>query len=355
MLKPIAAVAALGLAGYAGYVLNSSNTFLKSIDFAATAAPGVVEEQKSSAASAWNVAAPGRVEPKSGEIHIAAGLLGRVSDVYVAVNDRVVSGEVMIRLDDREARAGLAAAEAEAAARQKQRNTEGKNADRSAINDAEDAVYASERSLTGARFGLDEALLARRKGKGSGREVEDAEKRLERAERQLQRDRVSLAIAQTNSRVPLPTLFESALSRARADVAAADAVLAKTRIRASVDGTVLRLSGKPGEMVAPGPQQTLVVIGDTTTLRVKAEVDEADVAKIEHGQKVYVRSPSHPGKRFAGKVAMIAPSLGAPQIGPRGPRRPTDVEVLEVTVDLDKNVPLMPGLKVDTFFDKTEK
>lgn len=72
----------------------------------------------------WVAAAPGRVEPKSGVVRISAGLPARVTDVFVKVNDRVVQGEVLIRLDDVEVRARLASAEAEAAARKRERDAQ---------------------------------------------------------------------------------------------------------------------------------------------------------------------------------------------------------------------------------------
>ena len=43
----------------------------------------------------WVAAAPGRVEPRSGVIRISAGLPGRITDVFVKVNDKVVEGEVL--------------------------------------------------------------------------------------------------------------------------------------------------------------------------------------------------------------------------------------------------------------------
>ena len=44
------------------------------------------------------------------------------------------------------------------------------------------------------------------------------------------------------------------------------------------------------------------------------------------------------------------PPTGAPRIATRGPRRPNDVEVVEVMVDLDGHPPLFTGMRVDTFF-----
>ena len=56
----------------------------------------------------WQAVAPGRVEPWSGEIKIAAPVVGRIGEVLVGVNDRVFVGEPLIRLEDDEARARIA-------------------------------------------------------------------------------------------------------------------------------------------------------------------------------------------------------------------------------------------------------
>jgi len=37
-------------------------------------------------------------------------------------------------------------------------------------------------------------------------------------------------------------------------------------------------------------------------------------------------------------------------MGSRGARRATDVEVMEVLIDLDGKVPLLPGMRTDAFF-----
>ena len=142
----------------------------------------------------------------------------------------------------------------------------------------------------------------------------------------------------------------SALSAARAEVEIAEATLDKTRIRAPAGGTILQLHARLGEIVAPAAEQPLVFIGDMSVMRVKAEVEEGDVSKIKVGQRAFVKSQSYPGREFEGRVSALAPSLAPPRIGLRGPRRATDVEVLEATIELDGNVPLLPGMRADAFF-----
>jgi len=298
----------------------------------------------------WVAAAPGRVDPTGGSIRIGAPQVGRVAEVLVAVNDKVEEGELLVRLDDAEYRAKLAAAETEAGARLRERDAANLSSSRSDVRKAEDDVYEAERAVTGARIELDEMLKARRSGEASSRDVEDARRRLSDAKARLKRERISVAKAQAKSNLPEPSRIESALSAARSDVAIADALLDKTRIRASKSGTVLEVNAKVGEIVAPTPELAMVVVGDLTSLQVKAEVSEADVSKIKIGQRAFVKSSAFPGQHFTGNVAAIAPSLAVPKLGARGPRRPTDVDVLEVTIDLDGQTPLLPGMRVDAFF-----
>jgi len=95
---------------------------------------------------------------------------------------------------------------------------------------------------------------------------------------------------------------------------------------------------------------TLVLFGDVSSLRVRAEVEERDVTKIRVGQRVVVRADGFPDKDFEGVVTQVAPALGSPRITTRGPRRPNDVEVLEVLIGLDGTPPLLTGMRVDAFF-----
>ncbi|MCL4767776.1 MAG: efflux RND transporter periplasmic adaptor subunit [Hyphomicrobiaceae bacterium] len=340
MLVVLAAAGAIGVAGLGGYALSNFIGQGKPLPQAASA-PVQVQ---------WVASAPGRVEAKSGEIRIGAAVLGRIMRVTVGVNDRVEAREVLVRLEDDEARARLSAAEAEAGARLRERDAQPASAGREDVRKAEDAVYLAERAVTGARYELDAALLTRRTNGGNDRMVADARKRLSDARERLQREQVSFATAQSRSNVPAPSRLEAALIAARAEVSLAQILFDRTRIRAPIDGTVLQVMGKTGETVAPSPEQPIIVMGDPATIIVKAEIDERDIAKIKIGQRAFVRSTAFPGRDFEGKVTTLAPALGPPRMSQRGPRRPTDVEVLEVTIEFENKGPLMPGLRVDTFF-----
>jgi HlyD family secretion protein len=298
----------------------------------------------------WIAAAPGRVEPRSGQIRIGTGIPGRVFSVAVATNDRVIEGEVLIRLDDKEARARLTSAEAEVAARKRERDAQPGTAGREDVRKAEDAVFAAERAVTNARFALDAVLAADRKSPGSPQALLQARKQVAEAKDKLRQEHAAFASAHAKAKAPAPNRLEAALIAARAELTTAEELLDKTRIRAPLTGSVLQVNAKSGELVAPSPEQPLIVMGDLTVIRVRAEVDEQDVAKIKLGQKAFVRSNAYPNREFEGKVTELAPSLGLPRMGSRGARRATDVEVMEVMIDLEGSVPLLPGMRADAFF-----
>jgi HlyD family secretion protein len=344
-------LASLGLAGFAVALIMSPGNPIQ-IKFNTPAASSTSTSGGGaapvSAQLPWVAAAPGRVEPRSGQIRISAGIGGRVEKVAVKMNDRVAEGEVLIRLEDKEARARLSAAEAEASVRKRERDGQSATAGRDSINKAEDAVYNAERAVMAARFELDDAIAADRNNANS-QNLSSARRRHADAIDRLRQEQSALASAISRSGTPAPNRLEAGLIAARSEVTLAESVLDKTRIRSPIAGKVLQIHAKVGEMVGPAMEIPLAVMGDTA-VRVRAEVDEHDVAKIKVGQRVFVKNTAYQGQEFDGKVAELAPSLALPRMGSRGARRATDVEVMEVLIDLDGTVPLLPGMRVDAFF-----
>ena len=107
MLKAAAIFALAAVAVGASYVAYTQNAKVLSNESETKAAESAIN---------WVAAAPGRVEPKGGEIRLGTTVLGRIEETLVKVEDKVEDGELLIRLDDAEARARLTSAEANAEA-----------------------------------------------------------------------------------------------------------------------------------------------------------------------------------------------------------------------------------------------
>jgi len=344
----VAAILALGVGYYVPKTLSARNA-----DGAKTSTKAKAGAKKPAAAPRpmWAASAPGRVEPMGGEVRVAAQVPGRIAEVLVSLNDKVSAGDLMIRLEDEELVARVHAAAANVAVRKRDRNNTdagGKlGEDR---RSAEDGVVNAERQLANARDALDQAIRAHRGGSRSAADVQKAREAVTKALEKLDQSHTTLRKALSADKLPTPTRQDAALSSARAELSLAEATLQRARIRAPSPGTVLDVAAKVGEIAAPSPEGTLVRIGDLSSLRVRAEIEERDIGKVRVGQVAIVRSDAFAGKDFAGKVVSLAKALGPSRLGQRGPRKPSDVDVLEVLIDLEGQLALLPGMRVDVFF-----
>jgi HlyD family secretion protein len=296
----------------------------------------------------WLAVAPGRVEPLSGLIRVAPPVMGVIGEVLVRAGDTVFAGEPLIRLADHEARARLAAAEAQVALRRRVRNKESASSGAAARRRAEDAVADTEIAVSEARSFVDKAAVERRAGRGSDADVEAARSGLTRAQVRLVQQKAELRRIEADA--SLPTLAEGQLNIARSELLATQAAIENMTIRAPMDATILQMNAKPGELASPSAAQALVLLGNISALRVRAEVDERDMEKIKAGQAVLVRPAAFRDREIAGTVSFIAPLVEAGRHNALGQRNMTDVDVVEVLVSLGEPGPLAVGMKVDVYF-----
>ena len=307
-------------------------------------------EPAAAVAPQWAASATGRVEPKDGEVRIASQVPGKIVEVLGKTNDKVMPGDFLARLDDQEFYVKIAAAAAESGVREREREDEPATGLAQERRDGDDAVAKAERALFAARENFDATYRSLRAGKASTDEAAKARLAVDADKAVLEQNRSALAKIRAKKGLPLETRLESSLATARAELSGAEIGLERTRVRAPSEGTILNMLGRAGETAVPSPESTLVVFGDLSSLRVRAEVEERDAAKVRVGQKVVVKSDAFPDREFEGKVTSISQWLGTPRIATRGPRRPNEVEVVEVMVALDGTPPLFTGMRVDTFF-----
>jgi HlyD family secretion protein len=296
----------------------------------------------------WQAVAPGLVEPRSGEIKVTAPAIGVVSEVMVQSGDKVIADEPLIHLDDEGARARVATSQAQVEMRKRARNDQGagKAADR---RKAEDGVAEAEAAVVQTRESFDAAVKAKRGG-GSDADLATARSGWSGAQERLLQKRSQLHKLDDDPDTPLPTANEGQLNVARGELRTAYAELDKLTIRAPIASTVLQVNAKVGELAAPSAPQVLVLLGDLTGLRVRAEVDERDVGKIKLGGKAVVRADAFRGREFSGKVVSIAPLVQPARINSPGSRNLSDFSVTDVLIELSDPGPLLAGMKVDVYF-----
>jgi HlyD family secretion protein len=300
------------------------------------------------------ISATGVVEAKSENIFIGTNLPGVVEQVFVKVDDTVAPGQPLFRLDDRQARAELKAAEAKlavvAAQLERLRNAPRKED----IPPAQALVEESAARLEDADVAWQRAQQLLKRGSISQSDYD--------------RDRYAYSIAKAANARAVAELtklkagsWDREVAVAEAEVASAQATVEGARVnlerhtvKALVPAQVLQVSVRPGQYAGQLNNNILLVLGDTGTLHVRADIDEQDLDRFVPGAKAfaYLRGRSEP-------VFELTPYRVEPYVIPK--RNLTgenseriDTRVLQVIYALPQSVKrgeLYVGQQMDVFIE----
>jgi RND family efflux transporter MFP subunit len=124
-----------------------------------------------------------------------------------------------------------------------------------------------------------------------------------------------------------------------------DALIAKTRITAPIDGVISARFVQPGETVDVGTR--LLTIVDLKRVRIEAEVDEFDIGGISLGADVKVSAEGFPGLAWRGQVEEIPDTVVGRHLRPEDTARPVDTRVLLTKIALLEPTPLKLGQRIE--------
>ena len=309
--------------------------------------PGQLDE-RDPAAPAATVAGNGVVEPAAPETQVGAGVAGRIARIVAREGQVVAAGATLVELEAGVETAAVAAAESELAAAQAQlrRAVRGSR--------SEDVkVAAAEAEAAAARAELSRGVAERLTRAGVGGAATGDE--IDRARRQAEVDAGAARAASARQAAAVAGSRREDVELARAQVAAAEArrdqaraVRERLRVVAPLAGEVLQLKYRAGEYYQPGGEP-LAVVGDTSHLRVRLDIDERDLGRIARGAAVTVRANAFPGVDFAGKVVEIGRRMGRKNVRTDDPAERNDTKILEVVVELERPDGLIVGQRVTGF------
>ncbi len=201
-----------------------------------------------------------------------------------------------------------------------------------------------------ARAELSAGIFSRLEAAASGGGVTQDE--LDRARRQAEADRLTAETAEARRRAGMrgrPIDVRVAAAQLQAAIARRDqtrAQLAQRQIVAPIGGEILEVHYRVGEYVQPGGAEPVIVLGDTSTLHARVDVDERDVARMADGARALIVVDALPGRRFEGHVITIARRMGRKNVRTDEPTERIDTKILEVVVDLGHVDELIIGQRV---------
>jgi HlyD family secretion protein len=273
----------------------------------------------------------GRVEPQlTFEAHAPEASI--VKDVFIHVGDRVHAGQLLVTLDDSNARAKLAAATAALRAAQAGYQTvEAGGSHQEQLALASNIAKAQIDCDQAARD-LDAVQKLAAKGAAAPSEVVQAQTRLQIAQASLH----SLEEQKKKPFAPVElTRAQSSVEEAEAARAAATQVIEQSNVHAPFAGTVFSLPVTRFSYIEPGAE--ILQLADLSKLQVHAYFDEPEIGDLQLNNPVTIVWDAKPDLKFHGHIIRLPSSVidyGTRRVG----------EVL-ISID-DSNGVLLPNISV---------
>ncbi len=239
----------------------------------------------------------GRVEPRL-QAQVKGRVGGQVIEVTVQEGEQVKKGQLLVRVEPNDYKRDVARVEAD--------------------------IAQQRQMLTFAELQLARAERARAVQVSPAAELDQARHEAAMGKARLAAGQVALATARDRLRY---TLIESPF-----------------------DGTVIQRNIQPGEAVVPGVTSTfegkpLLVIADLSTLLVKIDLNQIDVAKVRMGQRAELSLDALPGKKYTATVTRVAAAAATTAKGASSGPDAFPVEAtLEARQDLSE---IKPGMTAD--------
>jgi len=245
----------------------------------------------------------------SGNIEVTDAQLGfkmpgRVTARLVSEGERVTAGQLIARLDDSEQTQELALRRAELAAVQAVLAELESGSRPQEIAAVEAALHSVEAERDRVRLDFTRQQELFKHDAISSRDLETAQALLKVADARAAEAGERLKLVREGPRAETINQARARVDQARAAVALSETRLENTKLTSSLAGVVLSHNIEPGEFVAAGTP--IVTVADTAHLWVRAYINQTDLGRIQHGQKVAVHTDTFPGKTYDGIVGFIA-------------------------------------------------
>jgi len=214
------------------------------------------------------VTATGTLQPTN-TVSVGSELSGIIKSVEVNYNGKVKVGQVLARLDTSKLEAQLTQSKA-------------------ALESAKAKVLQAQATVSETRAKL--AQLQKVRELSNGKVPSQSE--MNAAEAAFERAKADVASA------------TAAVSQAQATLQANETDLYKSVIRSPINGIVLTRSIEPGQTVAASFQAPVLftLAEDLAQMELHVNVDEADVGKVQEGQKAAFSVSAYPNRTFEARI-----------------------------------------------------
>lgn len=259
-----------------------------------------------------NVMASGKVKALN-TVDVGAQVSGEVTRLYVDVGDEVKKGDLIAQIDQvnqqnnlsnqqaslEQSRAGLQSAKAEYLSRQADLESAYAN-----LTSRQAELKQAKSNYDRLRPLLAMNAISEQELDNAQTSVETAQAQVANAQAAIKTAKAALITAQSNI-----TSNQADLQKAQTNLNTANTDLGYTTIRAPMDGTVVAVVTEQGTTVnANQSAPTIVTLADLSTVRINAQISEADVINVHAGMPVYFNTIGNPDKKYDAVLTAIEPA-----------------------------------------------
>jgi len=272
---------------------------------------------------------PGIVEASTENIAIGTPVSGIITAVYVKWGDRVKAGDPLFNVDTRDLDAQLLPANAK-------------------VKEVEAQLLSATAKVNEAQATLAKAENRLRVGEGlePGVSISTEEMANRRFDVQTDKAIVDSAEAQVEQ-------IKTQIASAKAQVEQIKRQIELRTIRAPISGRILQMKTRLGEYAQSGVLSTpLILLGDTTKLHVRVDIDENDAWRFEPCAPAVASLRGNPGIRTPLQYIRTDPFVIPKTLLTGDTTQRTDTRVLQVIYSFDPaSLPVHVGQLMDVFIE----
>ncbi len=249
------------------------------------------------------VSANGKIElTQNFEAHAAAE--GQVKEIYVKLGDKVHPGQLLLRMDDAEARLHLQSAALSIASAQNAVSNMSAGGTAEEVLNSRAEIGAAQANVQQLKARLATLQQLQSNGQAAANEVTAAQTQLTEAQ-----NKVTALQAKQTGRYSAGdmALQREQVARSRAELVAAQSSLAGSDIHSPLAGTVYALPVNQYATVSAG--EDLVNVADLTKIRVRAFFDEPEIGRLAAGQPVRIIWDAQPDRTWHGHILQAPTSI----------------------------------------------
>ncbi len=308
-----------------------------------------------SAAYPNQVGAVGLVEAASENIAISPPVAGLVTRVDVRAGDHVRKGARLLTLDSRDLEAELALRKAAlvlAEARLEKLASLPRPEDlpplEAKVQEAEQVFRESAMQLSAMESVTDKRAIR-------GEDLEHRRFAVAVAGARLDEAKAELARLRAGASKPEFEIARAEVEQERRRVERIEADLARLIVTAPIDGEILQCKAHPGEYAPAGQLvQPLILMGDTSRLAVRAEIDDEDAWRVKAGAAASATLRGNGAERLPLRLVRVEPYVIPKRNLTGGGGDRVDTRVLQVVFALGPGARVYAGQQVDVFIDAGE-